>query len=85
MRLTFTQSVLEIFEEDSLFVFRGFTEGDNSDFIFALCVNYGNNNDVQNAECDKALLRIFETVVFISKCQAFKHFLCVYKVQRVNL
>ena len=62
--LTRVQLVFDALEEDNLFVLGRFAERDDADFIFSLCVNNGHGHAVQEAESNKSLLTILESVVF---------------------
>ena len=83
MERTRAQSVLEAFEEERRFSFRGVAEGDDPDFIFSLRVNDGNAQAAKKTEGHEALLTISKTAVFNGARGSSKDLWGVDKVEAV--
>jgi hypothetical protein len=83
--LSFAKFVSDVLEEDRGFIRRRFTEGDDTDFIFVLCMNNGYRNAFQQAKCDKPALAICETIVLESERRPGEDLLCVNEVDVVSL
>jgi len=83
--LSFARFVSDVLEEDRGFIRRRFAEGDDTDFIFVLCMNNGYRNTFQQAKCDQPALGIRETIVLESKRGTGEDTLCVNEVDVVNL
>lgn len=82
---TRAQSVLDVVEEDRLLMFRGLAEGDDADFAACLRVHNGNDDALQHAKRNKALLRVGKTIVFVRKGRSSKDRWSVDEVQPVLL
>lgn len=66
------QSVLDLAEVDVCFTLRGFTEGDDADFIFGLRVDYRNRDTGQKAKSLEPLFPIVKPGIFKGEGRAFK-------------
>ena len=77
--------VSDVLEEDRDFIRRGFAEGDDTDFIFTLCVDNGYGTTFEQTQSDEASLVISETVVLECECRTGEDLFCVDEVDVVNL
>jgi len=68
--LSFGKLVSDVLEEDRSFIRCRFTEGDDTNFVFTLCMNNGYRNAFQQAKCDEPALAIRETIVLESERRA---------------
>ena len=79
------QSVLEVLEEDRLFMFRRLTERDDADLTWSFRMHNRNRQRLEKAQRDKSLLRIVEAVIFVGVRRTFEDFRSIDKVEAVQL
>src|SRR5450755_500616 len=77
------QSVLDVFEEDRLLMFRRLAKRDDANLARSFRVDDGDYQLFQNAESDKSLLRIVEPIVFEGVGRALEHFRRINKIEAV--
>lgn len=80
-----SQSVLDLLEIELGFIFRGFAEGDDSDFIVGLRMDNGYSNASQQAERFKSLLTVAKAIVFKRKREAVEDSRGIDEVEPVIL
>jgi hypothetical protein len=79
------QSVLDVLEEDDLFISGRLSEGDDMNTIRCLSMHQRNANAFQEAERDKALFIIPKPIILEGERWASKDFLRISKVKAVTL
>ena len=77
------QSVLDFTEEALRLAAGRFAEGDDADFIFGLCVRYGDWHASQETEGNEALFTIVEAIVFVGEGQTFEDSRSIHEVKPV--
>ena len=77
------QSVLDCIEVDLRLALGGFAKRDDSDFIFILRMHDSDSDFGKQAQRDKALLSVGETVFFNGVSHTFKHTLRVNEIKPV--